>query len=1188
MTTPRNQPVTRFLRCAMISMVLALLAAPVLILCSSAGMADPNPAADTSSTQTIQKTLDTLRAIGAAEDSAHGGGEALRQACALAQERGAQALSQAISGLSYNTSSGMPYVSGIESSIFSQGNSSLNQALGSGCAALTGQGGGSAFNAGQLKNAGITMALAEGNKTLKSLVAPFVKRFELSTGYDGGHYTWEALTVVPLWHDDKTRNHLFTQLSWNHQSADGDTINAGLALRHLNEAHTAVYGVNGFFDHGVKMGHNRMSLGADMQMTKLGLSANRYFPVSGWKSVDAYWEERAASGWDLELQGRLPQWPSWQANLRGYGWSSDSNGNQRDVLGYDTTVLWKPINIVEIEAGVRNEELAPLDFHALLRLVYRFGDTIEAAAQAPTRLETVDERVYDKVRRDNHIRTERRVKDSAMVTVTETAGANSAVTATGTVSLAAGQTLAEPLTVTIASAAGSEARLRFYNGGILTIGAGSSVRVEATVITLLSGLFQYVSGSTNVTINVPGGTVTLLGTDVDVSSNGTTSVLRVRDGQARLTGTASGSVTLATGQTAETVSGAAVALASSVADAVNHADDVSTKIDRVASAQSGGKIAPYSVAAPRLTATSTSPGQPITVGLQFNQAVTVSGGPPRLSLMVNGNTRQAALSGGSGTVNLSFTYTLQAGDSGASSVTVQSLDLNGGTITGDAKPAVTTFAPATLNLSGSIADVTAPSGYAVAFTTSPVTAANYTAVAFQITGAEVGTTYNYSISSSGGGTPVTGSGTIATATQNVTGIDLSSLPDGTLTVSLTLTDTASNTGAAATNTATKNVVTLSMDFTTGTYSLNGTSYGAVTSIPGWSFSRASPATTYAEDSSGNLVAFAANTPRITDKGLLVEGSATNLLTYAVPDAALPTNWSSFPSGTWSRTVVTSSKGLTGIRFQTTVGRANLNQNVTLSPNTTYTLSAYVEAAFGCPTGGGGALIEIRNFSDATGATGANCSASTANQRVYFTFTTGSDTTGTVLYGAGVDGNSTADLTVSGIQLEAGSFPSSYIPTTTASVTRSADVASIGSVVGLNYPLSMSAQFERTVGAGASAVILATANTSNDVSDIQVNSGGNPALFSAAGGTQYADISVGAVMSAGTTAKMAGRIATNNAQAARDGALGTQATSVTLPANPNQIRLGSNSSGTQPANSYIKHIAVYPTAKSDPELQTLTQ
>ncbi len=49
---------------------------------------------------------------------------------------------------------------------------------------------------------------------------------------------------------------------------------------------------------------------------------------------------------------------------------------------------------------------------------------------------------------------------------------------------------------------------------------------------------------------------------------------------------------------------------------------------------------------------------------------------------------------------------------------------------------------------------------------------------------------------------MTGTGTISSATQQITGIDVSSLTDGTLTYSVTLTDTSGNASAAATATAT--------------------------------------------------------------------------------------------------------------------------------------------------------------------------------------------------------------------------------------------------------------------------------------------------------------------------------------------------------------------------------------------------
>ncbi|WP_208112459.1 beta strand repeat-containing protein, partial [Sunxiuqinia elliptica] len=100
-------------------------------------------------------------------------------------------------------------------------------------------------------------------------------------------------------------------------------------------------------------------------------------------------------------------------------------------------------------------------------------------------------------------------------------------------------------------------------------------------------------------------------------------------------------------------------------------------------------------------------------------------------------------------------------------------------------------------------DAVAPTGYTVAFDQASITTVNESSVSFTFAGAEVGATFNYSLSSSGGGTNVTGNGTIATATDQITGINLSGLGDGTITLGVTLTDGAGNTGSAATDTKTK-------------------------------------------------------------------------------------------------------------------------------------------------------------------------------------------------------------------------------------------------------------------------------------------------------------------------------------------------------------------------------------------------
>ncbi len=103
-------------------------------------------------------------------------------------------------------------------------------------------------------------------------------------------------------------------------------------------------------------------------------------------------------------------------------------------------------------------------------------------------------------------------------------------------------------------------------------------------------------------------------------------------------------------------------------------------------------------------------------------------------------------------------------------------------------------------------ETVAPSGYSVVVDQSPINAGNDDAVSFTFSGAEVGATYNYTFTTSGGAGSVTNSGVIATATDQITGIDLSGLADGTITLSVTLTDVNGNAGIAATDTETKETV----------------------------------------------------------------------------------------------------------------------------------------------------------------------------------------------------------------------------------------------------------------------------------------------------------------------------------------------------------------------------------------------
>ncbi|NLQ24803.1 tandem-95 repeat protein [Shewanella sp. S-1] len=103
-------------------------------------------------------------------------------------------------------------------------------------------------------------------------------------------------------------------------------------------------------------------------------------------------------------------------------------------------------------------------------------------------------------------------------------------------------------------------------------------------------------------------------------------------------------------------------------------------------------------------------------------------------------------------------------------------------------------------------DTDAPTISGVSFDQTSVTQANQNAISLTLASAEVGTSANYTITGSSG-TPVTGSIAVASASQQIVNIDVSGLGDGTLTVSLTLTDAAGNVSSpAVTDTISKDAV----------------------------------------------------------------------------------------------------------------------------------------------------------------------------------------------------------------------------------------------------------------------------------------------------------------------------------------------------------------------------------------------
>jgi len=175
----------------------------------------------------------------------------------------------------------------------------------------------------------------------------------------------------------------------------------------------------------------------------------------------------------------------------------------------------------------------------------------------------------------------------------------------------------------------------------------------------------------------------------------------------------------------------------------------------------------------------------------------------------------------------------------------------------------------------------------------------------------------------------------------------------------------------------------------------------------------------------------------------------------------------------------------------------------------------------------------------------------------------------------------------GAQLETGTFPTSYIPTSGATATRSADVASIG--VGA---------FGYNKGAGTVLMTLDSAQTANFPGAVAFNgnSGADRWYLYSSSGTwaarQFIDnvgtgtINLSAVEASAET-KLALALKGSSASAVKDG--GSVVNNATFPIPPliDEMEIGDGPGGVTQLNGHISSIAYYPRRLTDAQIKALT-
>jgi hypothetical protein len=363
---------------------------------------------------------------------------------------------------------------------------------------------------------------------------------------------------------------------------------------------------------------------------------------------------------------------------------------------------------------------------------------------------------------------------------------------------------------------------------------------------------------------------------------------------------------------------------------------------------------------------------------------------------------------------------------------------------------------------------------------------------------------------------------------------------------------------------------------------------AVTGASLVTFTRASSGTFV--DSAGVIQTAATDVPRfdhnpttLESLGLLVEEQRTNLClqsedisnaAWALNGGTVTTNTTAAPNGQTTADTFTVNASII----------ASVHQVITCLASTTYTWSFFVRLG----------TLPVNDFriavrDDTNGAFIAQdvvpnvTPVTTEWRRVVYTFTT---PVGCVLVRpylirslAGIGGT----VFLWGADLQAASTPSSYIPTTTAAVTRSASVADVINQAIANNIRTLYLEF-RSPASGTRGVASLNDNTANERASV-LTSGTDPRLVVVDGGVEQANVNGGTV-TANQRTRIAVRINANDfAISINGGAVVTDA-SGTLPT-VDRLMLGRTQAGEY-LNGTLARVTGWTQLLPDSTLQSLAQ
>jgi hypothetical protein len=320
-------------------------------------------------------------------------------------------------------------------------------------------------------------------------------------------------------------------------------------------------------------------------------------------------------------------------------------------------------------------------------------------------------------------------------------------------------------------------------------------------------------------------------------------------------------------------------------------------------------------------------------------------------------------------------------------------------------------------------------------------------------------------------------------------------------------------------------------------------------------------------------------------GLLIEESRTNY--FLNSDSNNPSKWNAYPGVTITTSTTTAPDGSSNaIRIQATTSGQYAERTWVAPTTNTYSGSIYIRSRTGTDQ-------SVRIDFSGAGTTVQTVPSSGDWVRLRDTHGSTANAGGRYFYIQSLIGE-TLDVDVWGEQIELGSFPTSYIPTSGSTVTRNADEASI---TGTNFS-GWYNQSEGTVFANCSFLGFTTLPIVWSLKDNLNNSNDLIAVFAKTSGqiryvsndtsvTQWSKDMVGSV-ALNTPVKTASAYKINDIAFSVDGASILTDAAATITTAIDRLHLGYVYTGTQQLTGHISRLTYWPKRLSDIELQQLTK